>query len=115
MTPILHPVNNNERRYNRAHVKGRNVIERCNGVLKSRFRCLSRHRVLNFAPTAASKIINTCAILHNICVKYRVELDDYEEDTYNAGPECPDSDNSQSINFARASAIRNTIIRNHFH
>ena len=68
MTPILHPTSRSENNYNSTHVKTRNVIERLNGVLKSRFRCLSQHRTLNMSPTVAFKIMNACSILHNSCV-----------------------------------------------
>ena len=113
MTPILHPRSNSERRYNQAHVKGRNVIERCNGVLKSRFRCLHRHRVLNVSPTTASKIINACAILHNLCMKHRVpfyDLNDSDSD------DSDDDDNYDihSLSNQRGFNVRNLIIRNHF-
>lgn len=114
MTPILHPVTNNESRYNRAHVKGRNVIERCNVVLKSRFRCLSRFRIMNLGPTSASKIINACAILHNICVKNRLDFYGAIEDGGDAGDDAPDENDSNSTNYVRAVSVRQLIIRNHF-
>ncbi|KAF2890356.1 hypothetical protein ILUMI_15818 [Ignelater luminosus] len=55
-------------RYNRCHKTTRSIIERCNGVLKMRFRHLLRHRVLHYTPTMASKIINACCIFHNMCI-----------------------------------------------
>nr|CAI5851343.1 unnamed protein product [Callosobruchus analis] len=57
------------------HIKSPDVqlIERCNGVLKSRFRCLLKHRVLHYEPETASQIINACAVLHNICMANNVE------------------------------------------
>ncbi|XP_044764246.1 putative nuclease HARBI1 isoform X2 [Coccinella septempunctata] len=39
-TPVLNPGTEAERRYNQAHIKTRNCIERCFGVLKRRFPCL---------------------------------------------------------------------------
>lgn len=39
-----------------------------------RFRCLLKHRVLQYVPDKCSKIINTCVILHNMCVDANVEL-----------------------------------------
>ncbi|KAJ8912730.1 hypothetical protein NQ315_012286 [Exocentrus adspersus] len=44
-----------ENAFNIAHVRTRNVIERCSGVLKGRFRCLLSHRVLNYSPRYESR------------------------------------------------------------
>ncbi|XP_064482910.1 putative nuclease HARBI1 [Ornithodoros turicata] len=56
--------------YNRVQATARGTIERCFGVLKSRFRCLLRLRALHYNPTAAANIIYACAVLHNICKLY---------------------------------------------
>lgn len=84
MTPIIDAaVNSPEELYNKKQMRCRSLIEQCNGVLKMRFRCLLKHRVLHYSPPIASKIIYTCAILHNICINENVpmplELDDDEE------------------------------------
>ncbi|XP_012215802.2 putative nuclease HARBI1 [Linepithema humile] len=52
--------------YNEALCSARNCIERLFGVLKSTWRCLSRHRVLQYEPGFAGRIINVCAVLHNM-------------------------------------------------
>lgn len=110
MTPILQPRGNAERRYNTAHARARNVIERVNGVLKSRFRCLHK---MNFEPTVASKITNACAVLHNLCIKYNVPLDD--EDEINSNDDNDDDSNVNNIqSHARGAVVRNNIIRNYF-
>nr|CAI5826194.1 unnamed protein product [Callosobruchus analis] len=75
LTPLQYETqpNSPEDRYNNAHKVTRCTIERCNGVLKSRFRCLLRHRVLHYGPETASQITNACAVLHNICIANNVE------------------------------------------
>lgn len=87
MTPFLNAQPNTpEARYNHAHINARNCIERCNGLLKSRFRCLLKERMLRYSPENCGKIINVCAILHNICVSGNLELDNnmvYEEEINN--------------------------------
>ncbi|KAI4466824.1 nucleotidase-related [Holotrichia oblita] len=70
LTPITDAAENTpEGRYNRTHIAARNCIERCNGVLKQRFRCLLQHRVLHYDPIKAGKIILCCAVLHNMALQ----------------------------------------------
>ncbi|KAG8234172.1 hypothetical protein J437_LFUL007330 [Ladona fulva] len=69
-TPILHaPVGSPEANYTTLHVLARSVVERCIGLLKARFRCLLRHRVLEYSPLKAGRIVNACVVLHNMCLK----------------------------------------------
>lgn len=70
MTPILRPSSTMEERYNSSHKHTRNIIERCNGILKSRFRCLTRD--ITFKPSKASKVIGACACLHNYAVNLNI-------------------------------------------
>lgn len=65
--------------FNARHRKARVVIEQCNGLLKSRFRCLSSHRVLHYEPGVAGEIINACAMLHNICLREGVVMEEAVE------------------------------------
>lgn len=70
LTPILEAVDRSpEADYNDCQTSTRNIIERVNGTLKMRFRCLLKHRVLHYKPVLASKIINTCCALHNLCIQ----------------------------------------------
>lgn len=57
-----------ERYYTDLHCHCRNVIERVNGVLKERWRCINDERVLHYDPTKAGQIVNACSVLHNFCV-----------------------------------------------
>lgn len=80
MTPVpeVQP-NSPEERFNKAHASGRNHIERTNGVLKSRFRCIMGERALRYEPAKVCTIVNTCCILHNLCTRARMPLPEFEE------------------------------------
>ena len=81
MTPILHPATEPDERYSRAQWKTRSVVERCIGVVKSRFRCIDRSGgVLQYTPERACKIITCAFILHNICIMYRLPIPDIPDD-----------------------------------
>ncbi len=65
--------------YNAAHKSTRQVVERCIGLLKVRWRCL--HRGLRLRSVALScQVMKTCAILHNLCIAFDVDapIDDIE-------------------------------------
>lgn len=67
MTPLPEEIPGTPRFfYNEALCKTRNCIERSFGVIKSTWRCLSRHRTLQYNPTFAGKIVNACTVLHNM-------------------------------------------------
>ncbi|KAJ8915416.1 hypothetical protein NQ315_008306, partial [Exocentrus adspersus] len=74
LTPLAQPQTEEELAYNDTHRRARSTIERCNGLLKMRFRCLLKHRTLHYSPSKASKIINACIVLHNMCVDNNVDL-----------------------------------------
>lgn len=77
MTPFRNPqAGTPEERFNAKFTSVRSTIERCNGVLKARFRCLLQHRTLHYAPLKAAKIVIACCILHNICIENNVEMPD---------------------------------------
>lgn len=81
MTPLAENdvlPNSKQESYNRLHKRARNLIERVNGQLKSRFRCLLQHRTLHYHPTMAAKLIISCCVLHNMCKV--AQLPDVEED-----------------------------------
>ncbi|XP_036340840.1 putative nuclease HARBI1 [Rhagoletis pomonella] len=63
-----------ESRFNEVHSKCRNVIERTNGVLKGRWRCLLGARELHYTPKKAAKIVNVCCAIHNICIHYKADF-----------------------------------------
>lgn len=74
-----------EARYNTQLCSARSLIERCNGLLKMRFRCLLKHRVLHYTPTMAGKIINACCVLHNMCIHNNIPEPDEEDENIDLG------------------------------
>lgn len=57
----------------------RSTLERWSGILKSRFRCLLRHRTLNYNPVQSGMIILSCEVLDNIALQSNVPIPDNEE------------------------------------
>ncbi|CAK1580470.1 unnamed protein product [Parnassius mnemosyne] len=95
LTPIVNaePVSAYEH-YTNMHCLTRNTVERCIGVLKARWRCLLAHRVLHYNHHMVAKIINACAVLHNMCNRHRLPIpqlpsSDILEDQNNQIPQQP--------------------------
>ncbi|XP_030752065.1 putative nuclease HARBI1 [Sitophilus oryzae] len=77
MTPIRDmPRESPEGRYTAALARTRNCVERCIGVLKNRFRCLLKARVLHYEPFKAGQIVNAVCVLHNMCIMANLDLED---------------------------------------
>lgn len=77
MTPFSTPPEGSpQERFNNHFTSIRSIIERCNGLLKARFRCLLKHRVLHYTPTKSVQIIVACCVLHNISILNNVVLPD---------------------------------------
>ena len=72
MTPCVNPATEKERRYNLAHAKTRNAIEKAFGIWKSRFAILKYKMRTNLR--TANNIIIACAVLHNIALESRLDL-----------------------------------------
>ncbi|XP_041773187.1 putative nuclease HARBI1 [Anopheles merus] len=63
-----------ESNFNIRHTKGRNVVERTIGILKTRFRCLfGASNRLNYDQKKSGDILNICCALHNICIQNNIE------------------------------------------
>lgn len=73
-TPLRNPTTAPERKYNKAQIRTRNIIEITFGLWKRRFSCLRRS--LANAPQTIVNIIITCALLHNMAQKYNTRDDD---------------------------------------
>ncbi|CAG4941624.1 unnamed protein product [Parnassius apollo] len=113
MTPYADADENTpEARYNLAHTKTRVLIEKCFGVMKTRFRCIHKHRTLHYDPVKASKIIAAVVVLHNVAIKRNEPLPDelQLEDRLR-----PADDPPRDMNFLNvARNIRNNITRQYF-
>ncbi|XP_058126548.1 putative nuclease HARBI1 [Anopheles ziemanni] len=73
---IIKPIRNaqpytSHAEYNSRHSKGRFIIERAFGVLKSRFQCIAGARQLHYTPEKSLQIINVCSALHNMMIEHR--------------------------------------------
>ncbi|KAI8116175.1 putative nuclease HARBI1 [Lucilia cuprina] len=62
---------NEEENFNNRFCKARNIIERCNGVLKGRFRSIIGDRGLLYSTKKATQIVNASCALHNTCIFYK--------------------------------------------
>ncbi|XP_028142516.1 putative nuclease HARBI1 [Diabrotica virgifera virgifera] len=119
LTPLPNPVNPGEQLFNDRLCSIRSLIERCNGVLKNRFRCLLRYRTMHYHPTLSGKIVNACCILHNMCIENNVpipeELHPVEPDygMYAAG-NVVNIRPTANPDLAAARRLQQNIINNHF-
>ena len=69
LTPFENPNSDEQQMFNNRFAKARSIVERAIGVLKGRWRCLTRQRMLHYQPRTASQMINACAAMHNICLQ----------------------------------------------
>lgn len=73
MTPLKHEIPGTPRfQYNEDLCSARSCVERLFSVWKSVFRCLSEQRRLMYEPGMTGKIVNACAVLHNIQVAHNL-------------------------------------------
>ncbi|XP_046468084.1 putative nuclease HARBI1 [Neodiprion pinetum] len=80
LTPLPNEREETQRfNYNQSLCSARNCIERLFGALRSTWRCLSKHRVLQYEPGMAGKIVNACAVLHNMRIDFGLQPDMYED------------------------------------
>ncbi|KAL4719275.1 hypothetical protein ACJJTC_016555, partial [Scirpophaga incertulas] len=110
MTPILNAApGSREELYTSRHVQARNCIERCFGLLKSRWRCLLKDRTLHYHPVVASKIVVACSVLHNMALTatplplpLEFAADDVDDNTGEAPLENADIDGQSELIQGRA-------------
>ncbi|XP_030748939.1 putative nuclease HARBI1 [Sitophilus oryzae] len=109
LTPVIHPGNVRDERYNRAHKSTRNIVERVFGVYKRRFPCLYRGLTTKLETTQA--IICATATLYNLGVKCKDNFIFEDEVAENI------DDDIGNINVPLDQlglGFRNEFIQNHF-
>ncbi|KAF7988904.1 hypothetical protein HCN44_007214 [Aphidius gifuensis] len=83
MTPFPDPQPDTlEMAFNRPFCRARCMIERVNGILKMRYRCLLKHRVLHYSRTVAAQIVNTCCVLHNMSIEDGFQVREVDEEVW---------------------------------
>lgn len=114
MTPIRNPSGVSEDRYNVAHIRTRNTIERAFGLLKVRFRCLHvTGGALMYKPTKVCKLAVMCMMLHNLARRRNVPMPEEPETTTRHADGLTDS-YADDDDQAEALEARQTVVRNHF-
>ncbi|XP_070384835.1 uncharacterized protein [Dermacentor albipictus] len=103
-----HACPTSEGHYNREHASMRSVVERCIGVLKSKFRCLQHFRTLLYSPDRAARIIYACVALHNIAL----DAGDWTLDDY--GGEVPPAEEPEEPGDIQVLAPHDVFLRGSF-
>lgn len=121
LVPYSRTVRQSQIDFNTAHCKARNPIERCNGCLKSRFRCLSKDSFLRYEKDFCGQIINCCVIIHNFLVSNKYPVADILDENVNNENNDPfdaadrfghDDDNDGLLDVGRRE--RENIVNNYF-
>ena len=117
MIPYPHPPNSRSKgRFNRALCKGRCTIERCIGVWKRRWPCLSKK--LRCKYDRVPNIIVACATLHNLCILYgqthvfedNSDSDNYDEPASDTDEEAVEVDYRPGVDYIfRGEEIRDML------
>ena len=73
MTPLGTATSRAETAYNNAHSKTRTVVERCFGLMKSRFRCLDKTGgTLLYSAEKTCRLVTAVAVLHNYSIDHKI-------------------------------------------
>lgn len=64
--PLRNPLTPNEKKYQKAQIKTRNVGERTNGLLKKRFACMAVG--MHYRLEKTQDVIVACCVLHNFII-----------------------------------------------
>ena len=118
LTPVLNPQNAAEQRYNEAHIRTRNTVERLFGVWKRRFPILALG--IRFSVERTMSTIVAAAVLHNIARRNADPVPSIDPNINLPGDESEhhvDYSNvppHREIRHAQSLFMRNNIINNYF-
>jgi len=112
LTPLSNATTSSEIAYNAAHMKTRNVIERCFGVMKSRFRCLDKSGgTLLYSPEKTCKLVIAVSVLHNFCLSRNISTTiDHDVLQRNAALQ-PQNEHLNQPHPASAAELRRRIVQ----
>ncbi|XP_028050505.2 putative nuclease HARBI1 [Monomorium pharaonis] len=109
LTPKLNEVERTpDARSTDHHVRTHAAIERCFGILKSRWRCLRKERALHYSPQFAA--LNACCVLHNMTIRWRIPNKEIHLNELDLIPPIVYND----INEEHGEQIRNKVIQWYF-
>lgn len=113
MTPIPDAAEGSpEAKYTSLHGRARVVIENTFGILKNRWRCLSKDRTMHYKPEKCAKIIIACCVLHNILIDFgTLEPNNYVMvDGESSSSSLESNVNTHNDDLVRGRALRNLLI-----
>ena len=114
LTPVLSPTTEAEERYNKAHIKTRNLIERAFGCWKRKFNILNVRMQTKLSNSL--NIIMACAVIWNI-IKDEEDAGEDDSDLENFITDALDQNNLQDQLDdiqSTGSTLRSEIIQRHF-
>lgn len=109
ITPLSNPQTEAEKKFQRAQIKTRNVIERIFGILKRRFPALS----LGFRTKISTTLVAivSAAVLHNLAIDLKDPFNDFELMDLGIIEQLPQLDQHDQ---RRNSLIRDGLIQQYF-
>ena len=125
IVPFLEPKSEAEKRFNKSLKRCRCVIERTNGVVKSRWRCLDSKNTggLQFKPKISCDIIAACVVFHNYCRNRRIRdpeilphilQDIREEQAEQSRRAAPPRQPNEAEEIRKGINVRNNIVNDYF-